>query len=299
MTEPGMESFSSEDGRPDRVAAARRGLLARAARPTTAPTGSTPGARAARAPRGHATGLRARRAQPAPSGARRSPARTTGLRRAGRAPRGRETRVLPIVARLITPADCLELGGRPRRTSAAPRASGRLVGMDRRSPVSPLSPAPADLSELAAESRAFYAARGERRGPASFEELQRARATQPPTAPSGAVTLEHVKQPEGRELLLRIAVPASGPVRGVYLDIPGGGFYLSSAAAGDAATPRWPKRWASPWCVWTTGSHPRTPGRPRPTTARAPRSGCSTGPGRRSAPRGWRSAVAPPAPRWP
>ncbi len=79
MTEPGMESFSSEDGRPDRVAAARRGLLARAARPTTAPTGSTPGARAARAPRGHATGLRARRAQPAPSGARRSPARTTGF----------------------------------------------------------------------------------------------------------------------------------------------------------------------------------------------------------------------------
>ena len=100
--------------------------------------------------------------------------------------------------------------------------------------MSPLSPAPADLSELAAESRAFYAARSERRGPASFEELQRARATQPPTAPSGAVTLEHVKQPEGRELLLRIAVPASGPVRGVYLDIPGGGFYLSSAAAGDA-----------------------------------------------------------------
>ena len=53
---------------------------------------------------------------------------------------------------------------RPRRMSVAPPVSARLVGMDRRSPT---SPAPADLSKLAAESRTFYAARGERRGPAS------------------------------------------------------------------------------------------------------------------------------------
>jgi acetyl esterase len=86
-----------------------------------------------------------------------------------------------------------------------------------------------------AESRAFYAARGERRGPASFEEVQRARAQQAPAAPPQNVTVEQVEDLSGRELSLRIAVPpASTSVRGVYLDIRGGGFYLCSAAADDA-----------------------------------------------------------------
>jgi acetyl esterase len=87
--------------------------------------------------------------------------------------------------------------------------------------------------ELVAESRAFYAARGERRGPASFAELQRARARTVPPAPSGRVDVEHVEDPAGRRIPVRVAVPASSAVRGVHLEIPGGGFFLNSAAAGD------------------------------------------------------------------
>ena len=88
--------------------------------------------------------------------------------------------------------------------------------------------------DLVAESRTFYAARGGRRGPASFEELQEARARQIAGPPPETVTLEHVEAGSGRRVCVRIAVPRSAGVRGVYLHIPGGGFYLSAAAAGDA-----------------------------------------------------------------
>lgn len=91
----------------------------------------------------------------------------------------------------------------------------------------------ADLARHAAESREFYAARGERRGPASIEELQelRAKAVLPPLP--GTVTVEHAEDASGRKVPLRIQLPENRKVRGVYLDIPAGGFYLSSAAAGD------------------------------------------------------------------
>ena len=89
----------------------------------------------------------------------------------------------------------------------------------------------ADLAEHVAESRAYYAARGERRGPASLAELRAARARQVPAPPTGAVTIEHVS-PHG--VPVRIALPRNTTVRGVYLDIPGGGFYLSAAAGTDA-----------------------------------------------------------------
>jgi acetyl esterase/lipase len=80
------------------------------------------------------------------------------------------------------------------------------------------------------ESRAFYAARGERRGPASLEELREARAQQvPPALPA-----EVVVDPSGREVRVRISVPGSARVRGVYLDVPGGGFSLGATAGGEA-----------------------------------------------------------------
>jgi len=92
----------------------------------------------------------------------------------------------------------------------------------------------AELAEHVPESRAFHAARGERRGPASLEELREARARLVPAPPAGGVTVEHVVDGSRREVRLRISVPEDPEVRGVYLDIPGGGFYLGATADGDA-----------------------------------------------------------------
>lgn len=95
--------------------------------------------------------------------------------------------------------------------------------------VGPESLVPAGLDRHVPESRAFYAARGERRGPASLEELREARAQQvPPTVPA-----EVVVDPSGREVRVRISVPSSARVRGVYLDVPGGGFSLGATAGGE------------------------------------------------------------------
>ena len=87
-----------------------------------------------------------------------------------------------------------------------------------------------DLARFVPESRAFYAARGERRGPASLEELLAARAAAP--RPDDA----RVEQMEvdGRAVPLRVFLPEATAVRGAYLDIPGGGFYLGQTAGGDA-----------------------------------------------------------------
>jgi acetyl esterase len=91
----------------------------------------------------------------------------------------------------------------------------------------------AELARHVPESRAFYAARGERRGPATLEELRQARAANVPAPPPSGVTVEHVVDASRREIPLRISVPGSTQVHGVYLDIPGGGFYLGSTAGGD------------------------------------------------------------------
>jgi acetyl esterase/lipase len=91
----------------------------------------------------------------------------------------------------------------------------------------------AELARHVPESRAFYAARGERRGPASLEELREARAQQAPAPLSCEVTVEHVVAASRRKVPLRIFVPAGGRVEGVYLDIPGGGFYLGPIAGTD------------------------------------------------------------------
>jgi acetyl esterase/lipase len=93
---------------------------------------------------------------------------------------------------------------------------------------------PAGLAGHVAESRAFYAARGERRGPASLAELRAARARQVPAALPAGVTVERGVTASGREVRLRIALPEGARVRGAYLDIPGGGFHLGPTADGDA-----------------------------------------------------------------
>jgi acetyl esterase len=91
-----------------------------------------------------------------------------------------------------------------------------------------------ELAVHADECRAFYAARGARRGPASLEELQEARARQVPAPLPATVAVEQVEDASGRGIPLRILMPKNTKPRAVYLDIPGGGFYLSSAAARDA-----------------------------------------------------------------
>jgi len=88
-----------------------------------------------------------------------------------------------------------------------------------------------DLAVHVAESRAFYAARGNRRGPADLEELRRARADLPAAASSGT-PVEHVVTPSGRTVSVRIHRPDAA-VRGVHLEIPGGGFYLGPTAGGE------------------------------------------------------------------
>jgi acetyl esterase len=93
---------------------------------------------------------------------------------------------------------------------------------------------PADLARYVPESRAFYAAREERRGPSSLEELQEARARHvPPPLPRGATDVQ-VVDASRREIPVRIFMPTNTDVRGVYLDIPGGGFYLGPTAGGDS-----------------------------------------------------------------
>jgi acetyl esterase len=92
----------------------------------------------------------------------------------------------------------------------------------------------AELWKHVPESRAFYAARGERRGPASLEELREARAGHLPAPLPGGGTVEHVEDASQRKIPLRIFRPKRTKVQGVYLDIPGGGFYLGSTAGGDA-----------------------------------------------------------------
>lgn len=74
-------------------------------------------------------------------------------------------------------------------------------------------------SELAGhveESRAFYAARGERRGPASLEELQEARARSVVSPLPGAATVEQIVDASGRQIPLRVLMPKNTKVRGVY-----------------------------------------------------------------------------------
>ncbi|MCP2257683.1 Acetyl esterase/lipase [Streptoalloteichus tenebrarius] len=85
------------------------------------------------------------------------------------------------------------------------------------------------------EIRAANAASAMRRGPSNLDELRAARAQRdvvPSDADSSAV--EEVVEAAGRRVPVRILTPGGAAPRGVHLDIHGGGFYMGTAARGDA-----------------------------------------------------------------
>ena len=85
-------------------------------------------------------------------------------------------------------------------------------------------------AEQVDEARRFYASRPAGRGPAGAEELTAVRAAipVPPAAEPPAVE----DTVDGR-VPIRITLPADSRIRGVYLNIHGGGFYMGSAAGDD------------------------------------------------------------------
>lgn len=90
------------------------------------------------------------------------------------------------------------------------------------------------------ESRAFNAAKqaaGGQRGPASYEELSRARRSLP-DPPAGGRAVELVARAGDHRVPVRVTRPSSGSARAAYLDIHGGGFYMDSAARHDARNAR-------------------------------------------------------------
>lgn len=89
------------------------------------------------------------------------------------------------------------------------------------------------LAGLVAESRAFYARRVAGRGPSDLEELRAIRVNAPAPAPSDPPAVVEVVRTAGRSVPVRIHLPASGEVTGVFLEIHGGGFYSGSAARSD------------------------------------------------------------------
>lgn len=97
------------------------------------------------------------------------------------------------------------------------------------------------VAAYAQESRAFYAARAAGGGAPpdpttphglrAVRALEEARAVS--TAAPGPPPTETHAEIAGRRVPVRILAPRSGTVRGVYLDIHGGGFYMGLAARGD------------------------------------------------------------------
>src|SRR4051794_11771292 len=72
------------------------------------------------------------------------------------------------------------------------------------------------------------------RGPACLEELREARAAHVPAGLPGGASVEHIVGGSGATIPLRIFLPEHTTVRGVYFEIPGGGFYLGPTAGADA-----------------------------------------------------------------
>ncbi len=105
----------------------------------------------------------------------------------------------------------------------------------------------AELAVYVEESRAFYAARAAGRSASSQPdprtpkglqearalEIERARSSLSAPSP-GSRAVEEFAEIAGRRVPVRILTPESGKARGVYLEIHGGGFYMGSAARGDA-----------------------------------------------------------------
>ncbi|WP_063064286.1 alpha/beta hydrolase [Nocardia violaceofusca] len=85
------------------------------------------------------------------------------------------------------------------------------------------------------ETRRFDAASKPVAGPRDFEELRRVRARQDASRPpSGSRAAQQTAEVGGRRVPVRVTVPRETAIRGVYLDIHAGGFYIGSAAGGDA-----------------------------------------------------------------
>ncbi len=96
-----------------------------------------------------------------------------------------------------------------------------------------------DLAAHVQECRDFNAASSANSGPSTLEGLHAARARRTATeTPTGAPAVEQPIEAAGRRVAVRILAPESGTARGVYLDIHGGGFYMGSAARGDARNRR-------------------------------------------------------------
>jgi acetyl esterase len=87
-------------------------------------------------------------------------------------------------------------------------------------------------------TRAFYESRTAGTGPSSLQEVLAVRASRvvDPAPPTGAI--EHILDVDGRAISVRVVTPKDGVVNGVYLYLPGGGFYMSSAASADARSTR-------------------------------------------------------------
>lgn len=101
-----------------------------------------------------------------------------------------------------------------------------------------------ELAPYVEECRALNAAMAARSAqpppdPSTPEGLQAARAGLPArAAPSGPPAVCEVAEAAGRRVPVRILAPSLGAPRGVYLELHGGGFYLSSAARGDTRNRR-------------------------------------------------------------
>ena len=95
-----------------------------------------------------------------------------------------------------------------------------------------------ELWSLVDESRAFYAERPAGRGPGSREELLAFRARAVAPAECDPRPIAELASALGRSVPVRIHVPVSMPVAGVFLEIHGGGFYMGSAAGSDVRNRR-------------------------------------------------------------
>ena len=90
----------------------------------------------------------------------------------------------------------------------------------------------AKLDGYIEESRRFNAASKPGVGPASFEELQQVRTGR--ATPAAGRAESHIAEHGGHRVPVRITVPRETEVRGAYLGIHAGGFYLGTAADDDA-----------------------------------------------------------------
>lgn len=94
------------------------------------------------------------------------------------------------------------------------------------------------LAGLVDHARAFYASRPARRGPSNLEQLVLARARAADPVPAEPPAVVRVVPGMNRRVVVRIHAPVGREVTGVLLQVPGGGFYVSSAASDDTRNRR-------------------------------------------------------------